>query len=119
MNTFLLVLSLAICSADGESAKPRKPGAIAPSLPALQSEEEAKLDDIIDRFILADTGRLKGPEGRRAVTEFEALKSEAIPSLIRGINKAAKINHSCPVLMISKKLNRLLMASEDPILLEF
>src|SRR3954453_17342179 len=101
MNTLLLVLCLGIGSSDGEASKPRQPSAIAPSLPALTREEEDKLDDVIDRFILADTGRLKGPEGRKAVQEFEALKSEAIPALIRGVNKAARINHSCPVLMIS------------------
>src|SRR5262249_49578397 len=38
---------------------------------------------------------------------------------IRGLNKAAKINHSCPTLMISKKLNGLLMKSTDEKLLEY
>src|SRR5262249_53953820 len=55
----------------------------------------------------------------KAKREFEALKAEAIPALIRGLNKAAKINHSCPVLMISKKLNTLLGASTDDKLLEY
>lgn len=113
----LLLLTLGIVLAD--PAPPRKPCGIAPSLPALTREEEAKLDDVIDRFILADTGRLRGGEGREAVKQFDGLRAEAIPALIRGLNKAATINHSCPVLMISKKLTGLLMASEDPVLLEF
>lgn len=98
---------------------PRPPSAIAPSLPALTREEERRLDDLIDRFMQADIGRLRGLEGRRAVEEFDALKSEAIPALIRGLNRAATIQHSCPVLMISKKLTGLLLASEDPVLLEY
>ena len=43
----------------------------------------------------------------------------AIPALIRGLNRAAKIEHSCPVVFIAKKLDRLLMASDDRELLEF
>jgi HEAT repeat protein len=117
MIRLLLPLTLALAAA--EPATPRKPSAIAPSLPALTKEEEAKLDDLIDRFMLADTGRLRGAEARKATEAFEKLGPEAIPALIRGINKAARIKHSCPTLMISRKLNKLLMASEDPVLLEF
>lgn len=111
----MLMLAVGVAAAD----EPRKPSGIAPSLPALSREEEKRLDDVIDRFILADTGRLRGAEGKQAAREFEGLRAEAIPALIRGLNKAATINHSCPVLMISKKLTGLLMASEDPVLLEF
>jgi hypothetical protein len=93
--------------------------AIAPSLPALTREEEAKLDAIVDRLIRADIGQLRGEGARKALKEFDALKAEAVPALIRGLNKSAKLNHSCPVLLISKKLTSLLMASNDQILLEF
>jgi hypothetical protein len=98
---------------------PRKPSIIAPSLPQLTREEEDKLDEIVERFMKADTGQLRGLEARQAVKDFEALKPEAIPALIRGLNKAATMQHSCPVLMISKKLNSFLMASEDQQLLEY
>jgi hypothetical protein len=118
MTASLLILALAVGAAD-ESAPPRKPSAIAPSLPALTREEEDKIDDIVERFMLADTGRLKGSEARQAVREFEALKIEAVPALIRGLNKAAGLQHSCPVLMISKKLRTMLFSSNDPQLLEF
>lgn len=104
---------------DDTEKKPRKPSGIAPSLPALTRAEEDKLDDIIDRFIRADTGRLRGAEGRAAIREFEALKMEAVPALIRGLNRAAKMNQSCPVLMISKKLDRLLSSSNDMELLQY
>src|SRR5262245_33138165 len=110
----LLVLLLPL---DDSEKTQRTPSAIAPSLRALTKEEEGKIDDIIDRFILADTGKVTGQEAKKAVEEFDKLDQDAIPSLIRGLNKAAKIHHSCPVLMISKKLSKLLLASEDPVLL--
>jgi len=116
MLSLLLTLSVVWTGADNP---PRKPSAIAPSLPELTREEERRLDDIIDRFTLADTGKLVGPEARQAVKEFESLQAEAIPALIRGLNRAATLNHSCPVLMISKKLLKLLLASEDEQLLEY
>lgn len=105
--------------ADEPAKSPRKPSSIAPSLPELTKEEEAKLDDVIARFIRADTGLLRGQEAKKATDEFDKLGPEAIPALIRGLNHAATLKHSCPVLMITKKLSRLLSASEDERLLEF
>src|SRR5262249_30219301 len=117
MTPLLLTLAL-VCGAD-ESDKPRKPSGIAPSLRALTRAEEDKLDAVIDRFIQADTGRLRGLEAIKATRDFEKLGSAAIPALIRGLNRAAKINHSCPVLTISEKLTKLLGGCQDPTLLEF
>jgi hypothetical protein len=39
--------------------------------------------------------------------------------LIRGLNKTATINHSCPVVVIAKKLNGLLASTEDEEVLTF
>jgi hypothetical protein len=117
MLVSLLILTFAVQAAEDET--PRKPSAIAPSLRAITPEEEEKLDGIVDRFMLADTGRLRGVEAKQAVREFEALQPEAIPALIRGLNKAARMEHSCPVLMITKKLNTLLLGSNDQQLLEY
>lgn len=117
MISILLALAVTLPAADQPT--PRKASSIAPSLPALTREEEEKLDAIIDRFIQADTGRLKGAAAVKAKKEFDSLKSEAIPALLRGLQTAAKINHSCPVLMITKKLHNLLVGSDDNKLLEF
>jgi hypothetical protein len=91
----------------------------APSLPYLTKEEEDKLDAIVERYIQYDIGRLQGKEGAKALRDFKALGPEAIPSLVRGLNRAARIEHSCPVVVIAQKLVRLLAASEDQELMEY
>jgi hypothetical protein len=121
MTPTLLSLAIAVFAADPPAPEKERPkhSPIAPSLPYLTNEEEEKLDRVVDRFILFDTGRLLGAEGQQAVRDFEKLGPEAIPALIRGLNKAATIEHSCPTLVISRKLSRMLMASNDAELLEF
>jgi hypothetical protein len=121
MNAILLTLALAGLAAGQTSADktPLKPSPLAPSIPELTKEEEAKLDEIIDRFMMADIGTLKGVEARAAVRQFEKLGPEAIPSLIRGVNRAAAMEDSCPVVYIALKLQKLLLASNDLELLEF
>jgi hypothetical protein len=97
----------------------RKANPFAPSLRQLTDEEEEKIDRIIDQFIKYDTGRLPGKDGKKALTAFQLLGPDAIPGLIRGLNKAAQLEASCPALTIGKKLNRLLTASMDSKLLDF
>jgi HEAT repeat protein len=119
MSILALVMAAAGLLA-GSDEKPRPKGfSAAPSLPPVTREDEDRFDDIIRRFSQADIGALKGEPARKAIKEFEALGPEAIPALIRGLHRAASIKHSCPVLMIFKKLDRLLMRSQDPLLLEF
>lgn len=101
-----------------DGTTPRKPHPLAPSLPETTREEEDRFDKIIDRFILADTGNLKGPETKTAMEEFHKLPPEAVFALIRGMNKAAAIDHSCPALVIGKKIAMQLRASRDIDLLQ-
>jgi len=120
MTTTLLALTLALFAADTPTAKEKpKHSPYAPSLPYLTKEEEDRIDVIIDRFMLYDIGRLQGREGAKALKAFKALGPEAIPSLVRGLNRAATIEHSCPVVVIAQKLGRLLAASDDQELMEF
>jgi hypothetical protein len=92
---------------------------VAPLSQAPGEDREQKFDQIIDRFIDYDTGKLPGAEGKHAMAEFTKLGPEALPALIRGLNRAAKIEHSCPAVTIAKKLNAMLRASQSPGLLEF
>ncbi len=118
MTTTLLTLGLAAVLS-GDPATPRKASSIAPSLPALTDEEEDKLDAVIDRFIDADCGKLRGDDYKKAVQEFDKIGPEGIPALIRGLNKAAAIEGSCPAVVIARKLNRMLSTSEDRELLDY
>jgi hypothetical protein len=120
MTTTLLALALAVCAADTPDVKEKpKHSPYAPSLPYLTKEEEDKLDEIIDRFMLYDIGRLQGEAARKALEDFKALGPEAIPALIRGLNRAAALEASCPVVTISQKLGSMLLKSDDEELLEF
>lgn len=121
MSSTLLTLALTVLAAGGDPSpsKPREPNPFAPSLPLLSDEEEAHLDDVINRFIQYDSGQLAGEDAKKARQDFEKLGPEAIPALIRGLNEAARIEHSCPAVTIAKKLGRMLMASEDAELLQF
>src|SRR6516165_417078 len=92
----LALLSAPLWQAPEKSPALRKPNPFAPSLPELTDAEEEKLDQTINRFIAADTGKLQGAEARDAVADFKKVKPEAIPALIRGLNRAARIDHSCP-----------------------
>ncbi len=120
MNATVLTLALAVLAGDDPIDKtiPRRPSPLAPSLPELTKEEEEKLDQIIDRFMLYDIGRLQGEEARKALRDFQKLGPEAIPALLRGLNRAAAIEHSCPCVVIAQKLQRLLLASDDRELLQ-
>jgi hypothetical protein len=89
--------------------KTGRPGELTP-------EEEERLDKIVNYFIQYDIGMHRDP---RAVVEFNKLGPEAIPALIRGLNRAAQMSHSCPVAVIGKKLKQLLVATDDEEVLDF
>jgi hypothetical protein len=115
----LFILAFLPLSLSAQTDKPRESHPLAPSLPLLTDKEEEKIDDTVDRFIQYDMGQLRNEEGRKALKEFRELGPEAIPGLIRGLNRAAKIESSCPAVTIAKKLAVMLRASNDPDLLEF
>jgi hypothetical protein len=120
MTSTALILALTtFLPADAPSTKPRERHPLAPSLPLLTKEEQAKIEQIIDRFIDYDTGKLRGAEGAKALRDFQGLGREAIPCLIEGLNRAANLEHSCPAVIIARKLAGFLVASNDRDLLEF
>jgi hypothetical protein len=102
-----------------ETTTPRKPHPLAPSLPELTEDEDKAIEAVIERFIQADTGKLTGPEGKKAIREFHQLGPEATFALIRGLNKAAAIDHSCPAVTIARKLHGTLSKTRDSQLLEY
>jgi hypothetical protein len=120
--TILALFSGALLLAAGpadDSTTSRKPNPGSRQIPERTGADASRADEIIDRFIDYDTGKLRGPEGKQALTDFNQLGPEAIPALIRGLNRAATIDHSCPAVTIARKLGRMLSASRDAELLEF
>lgn len=119
MATIFGVVLLSVVLGALPDRPPRPPNPFAPSLPQLTDDEEERLDALVDCFILQDIGKLHGEEAKRAVAEFRALGPEAVFALIRGLNRAAEIEGSCPAVLIAKKLGSILRASGDPELLQF
>jgi hypothetical protein len=119
-----VALAVFLCSEPEQPRNPdgttaRKPNPLAPSLPETTKQEEEKFDKTIDRFILADTGKIKGDEAKQAMEDFRKLPPESVFALIRGLNRAAKLNHSCPALVIAKRLRSQFRTTKDIQLLTF
>ncbi len=117
MAYFLLILLIIGQTGQIQAKRERHP--LAPSLPLLSEAEEARYDKIVNQFIKYDLGQLPGAEGLKAKNDFLNLGSESIPALFRGLQISAKLEHSCPVAMISQKLKSFLFKSNDDELLEY
>jgi len=63
LHFLLVVVGLHLVLTQGQTTT----NPIAPSLPVLSEEEEDRLDGIVNRFMLFDTGNLAGPAGARAL----------------------------------------------------
>ena len=87
MFHLVLVGALVAMADDAPKVSP-----VAPSLPALTKEEETRIETVVDRLILADTGRLRGDDARKAIKDFDKLGPESIPALIRGLTRSAQSN---------------------------
>jgi HEAT repeat protein len=117
MNATLCVAAFLVIAQP--EVKERQPHPLAPSLPRLTKEESKIFDDIIERFIQYDIGKLKGEAGMKALEDFKRLPPESIFNLISGLNRAANMESSCPAVLIAKKVNSTLSSSEDLELLKF
>lgn len=87
--------------------------------PRPTSADQQRYLDIVDRFIEADLGRLARTEADLAKHDFDRLNPAAIPSLVYGLNKSAKIHASCPVAVLTFKLDMALRKNRDPELLQY
>src|SRR6202022_820906 len=106
ISTLTLTLAVLLpAELPDRTGAPREPNIFAPSLPQLTDEEEGQRDDIINRFIKSDTGQLRGEASKRAQANFQNLGPDATFALIRGLNRAATIDNSCPAVVIAKKLS--------------
>src|SRR5688572_27012005 len=77
------------------------------------SPQQASDDEIVEQFIQYDIGRLTGAAGSKARRDFENLGPDSIPALVRGLNRSASIHATCPVCVITTKLQTALAKNED------
>ena len=119
MNAALYVAALCTLAQAAGDFKDRERHPLAPSLPRLTKEESQKIEAIIDRMILADTGKLKGADAKKALDDFNRLGPEATFNLIDGLNRTANLESSCPAVIIAKRLASIIGSTEDMQLLAF
>jgi tetratricopeptide (TPR) repeat protein len=95
-------------------------GGMASGEPMAESDpEQRRMDEIVEQFICYDIGALRGAAGQQALRAFNQLGPEAIPALVRGLNRSASIHASCPVCVITTKLQNELRDNQDPSLLRY
>ena len=81
--------------------------------------QKPAFDRIVDRFIEYDIGNLTGQPGQLAYRRFQTLGPESIPALVRGLNRAAGIRASCPIGVISRKLQIVASQTDDQALIDY
>lgn len=113
----MIPLLLTFLCVVGGDERPRHP--LAPSIPVPTKEESKHYDDVIERLIQYDIGKLKGAAAKKALEDFNALGVEAIFNLVDGFNRAANMESSCPAVLIARKITMVLNTSEDVKLLGF
>lgn len=118
MSHVVLNFALMVLAQTGEGQTPAR-NPLAPSLPLNTKEESERYESVINRFVKFDIGQLKGGEGKKALEDFNRLPSAAIFELIDGFNQAANMEHSCPAVIIGRKILSILNTSDDLELLAF
>src|SRR5947208_2739436 len=108
MPSTILTLTIFVVAAQTPKDDPRPPHPFAPSLRQLTPKEQAKAEEIVERFIQFDIGKLLGPAGKKAAEDFERLPAEAVFVLIDGFNRTANMEASCPCVVIGKKIIRII-----------
>src|SRR5579884_2774119 len=116
-----LAIALLLPLAPPSKDVPREPNPLVPSLHQLSDDEEAEFDRIVNRFIRADIGDADnlpiGHHSREYRQAYQALRKmgpDGFFALIRGFNRAAKMEYSCPTQVLSELLKWQIKASNDP-----
>ncbi|MGF1579775.1 MAG: hypothetical protein ACFCD0_10465 [Gemmataceae bacterium] len=80
--------------------------------------EAIRTRNIVARFILADIGRIRGAEAANVHLQFNALGVESIPFMVEGVNTAAEMRASCPIIALQGRLTGLISQCDDAYMLE-
>jgi len=93
---------------------PRKKTVSLEALASVDLPAPGDVDKTVEGFIAYDIGNLGGLEGSRARDDFGRLGVESVGPLIRGLNEAAKLGNSCPIIVLRSKLAYCLSQANDP-----
>jgi hypothetical protein len=118
----ITTLALALLLAQTSSSKDQRPRhPLAPSLPVLTEAETARYEAVVERFIEYDIGKskLSKAQGEKAKEDLMRLGPEAIFVLVEAFNRAANMEHSCPAVVIGRKIASILRSTDDVDLLNF
>jgi HEAT repeat protein len=96
------------------------------AVPQLTRDQEAKLDELVDLFIIAESHDLEAirrlsmpwPVAMQMGTSALHLGPEGIPSLYRGTKKASRLRYGCAFSLISGTLQSAIRACNDPLVLD-
>ena len=110
-----ILLPLALALPAQVSTDQAKPNPLAPSLPQVTEEEQARFEAVIDelhpvRHRQASWGR----GARKALEDFNALPPHAVFALIDGFNRTANFEATCPAVIIGKKIQAPLECQRRP-----
>lgn len=111
VNTLAWFAAFMLAGGDPYADRPRHP--LAPSLPILTKEENAKLEAVVDRFIQHEIGKLPKAQEKQAKDELYRLGPEAIFALVDGFNRAAQMESSCATVTIGKKIEGIVAGTND------
>lgn len=100
-------------------AEERPPHPLAPSLPTATKAENAAFKKTIDRLIDVEVKKGSAAAVREATRAVDELPPEAIFVLVDRFNYAASNEHSCPAVILAKKITNIVQRSGDAQLVSY
>ena len=77
--------------------------------------DDSTYDQIVAAFIEYDIGKIRDPRAIEQIkARFNGLKTDdAVPALVRGMNRSTRMRASCPITALAGKLRSILSDSKD------
>jgi hypothetical protein len=118
-NRMLSVVVAALLIGQTPSVEERPPHPLAPSLLTPTKAENAAYKKAIDRLIDVEINKGSASAVREATRAVDELPPEAIFVLVDRFNYAANNEHSCPAVILAKKITSIVQRSGDAHLVSY
>ncbi|MFO0867130.1 MAG: hypothetical protein U0744_21235 [Gemmataceae bacterium] len=115
----LSVVLAALLIGQTPSSEERPPHPLAPSLPTPTKAENAAYKKTIDRLIDIEINKGSPAAVREATRAVDELPPEAVFVLVDRFNYAASNEHSCPAVILAKKITNIIQRSGDAHLVSY